>query len=140
MMKNDIRTYLQLMELPSYKQRLEYLMLYGRVGDITFGGSRWLNQIFYKSKEWKVFRDEIIIRDNGCDLGIDGREIFERAIVHHINPITKEDVINRNPCVFDKNNVILVSDKTHNIIHYAFSLEGIEDEVIMRAPNDTKLW
>ena len=135
------KTYLELMQLPTFKLRLEYLMLYGKVGDMTFGSSRWLNQIFYKSKEWKEFRNEIIIRDSGCDLAIQGRIIFEHAIVHHINPITRDDVINRNPCVFDKNNVILVSDKTHNIIHYAFSLDGIQDDtIILRAPNDTKLW
>ena len=116
-------------------------MLYGKVGEETFGGSRYLNQAFYKSKEWKTFRNEIILRDHGCDLGLENYPVDRFAIIHHINPITKEDIINRNPCVFDKNNVILVSRKTHDIIHYAFSLEGIEtEEVIFREPNDTTLW
>lgn len=135
------KTYSELITLPTYKQRLEYLLLYGKVGDMTFGSSRYLNQTLYKSDEWKEFREEIIIRDFGCDLGIRGRKIFEYATVHHINPITIDDVINRNPCVFDKDNVILVSDKTHKIIHYAFSLDGMEDDdIVVRKPNDTRLW
>lgn len=136
-----IKTYLELIQLKTRQERLEYLMLYGKVGEETFGGRRYLNQAFYKSKEWKIFRNEIILRDNGCDLGLENYPIDKFPIIHHINPITKEDIINRNPCVFDKNNVILVSRKTHDIIHYAFSLEGIEtEEVIFREPNDTTLW
>lgn len=135
------KTYLELIQLKTRQERLEYLMLYGKVGEETFGGSRYLNQAFYKSKEWKTFRNDIILRDHGCDLGLENYQIDKFPIIHHINPITKEDIINRNPCVFDKNNVILVSRKTHDIIHYAFSLEGIEtEEVIFREPNDTTLW
>lgn len=128
------------MTLPTYEERLEYLMLYGRVGDETFGNQRYLNQALYHSDEWKNFRYEIIMRDAGCDLGIEGLEIDKRAIVHHINPINEEDILNRNPCVFDRDNVILVSKKTHDLIHYAPKIEPIYYEFANRKPNDTKLW
>lgn len=134
------KSYLELVQLPTRKERLEYLMLYGRVGEDTFGKNRYLNQALYQSREWKLFRNEIIIRDHGCDLGLDGYGIDKRAIIHHINPLTVEDILERRSCVFDKNNVILVSRTTHDIIHYAFTLEGIEDEIIERRPGDTKLW
>ena len=134
------KSYLELIQLPTRKERLEYLMLYGRVGEDTFGKNRYLNQALYRSREWKLFRNEIIIRDHGCDLGLDGYGIDKGGIIHHINPLTVEDILERRSCVFDKNNVILVSRTTHDIVHYAFTLEGIEDEIIERRPGDTKLW
>ena len=140
MKRNIHKSYSELMTLLTYEERLEYLMLYGRVGDETFGNQRYLNQALYHSDEWKNFRHEIIIRDAGCDLGIEGLEIDKRAIVHHINPITEEDILNRNPCVFDRGNVILVSKKTHDLIHYAPKIEPIYYEFANRKPNDTKLW
>ena len=133
------KSYLELIQLKTYRERLEYLMLYGRVGEDTFGHSRYLNQAFYRSEEWKRLRNEIIIRDKGCDLGIDGMSI-KNGIIHHINPITREDILNGDPCLVDKNNLVLVSRKSHDIIHYAFTLEGIEDSFAVREPNDTKLW
>lgn len=138
MMKN--RSYLELIELSSYEERLKYLMLNGSVGEETFGNSRYLNQALYHSIEWRDFRNEIIVRDMGCDLAIEGLYIPSRAIVHHINPITIDDVINRAPCVFDRNNVILVSKRTHDIIHYASALDTISLEFATRRPGDTKLW
>lgn len=139
-MRKYNKSYLELIKLETYEERLEYLMLYGSVGEETFGGSRQLNQTLYHSLEWHDFRNEVIIRDLGCDLGIDGLYIPSRAIVHHINPITIEDILNRAPCVFDMNNVILVSKKTHDIIHYAPDLNSIRYEFATRRPNDTILW
>lgn len=138
MMKN--KSYLELIELSSYEERLKYLMLNGSVGEETFGNNRYLNQALYHSIEWRDFRNEIIVRDMGCDLAIEGLYIPSRAIVHHINPITIDDVINRAPCVFDRNNVILVSKRTHDIIHYAPTLDNIALEFATRTPGDTKLW
>lgn len=137
--KRNIKTYSELITFGTRLERLEYLMLFGRVGEDTFGHSRYLNQAFYKSDEWKQIRNKVIIRDNGCDLGLDGYQI-KNGIIHHINPITREDILERRPCLFDLDNLILVSKKTHDIIHYAFSLDGIDDSIILREPNDTKLW
>ena len=137
-MKN--KSYLELIEFKTFEERLEYLMLYGSVGEETFGGSRYLNQTLYHSYEWQQFRNEIIARDLGCDLGIDGLYIQQRAIVHHINPISIEDILNNNPCVFDKNNVILVSKRTHDIIHYSPKLDTLQFGFAVRTPGDTKLW
>ena len=139
-MRNYNKSYLELIQLPSFEERLEYLMLYGSVGDETFGRSRYLNQALYHSEDWIIFRNEIIVRDGGCDLAIPGLDIYKYAIVHHINPISEEDILNRAPCVFDKNNVILVSSKTHNIIHYSPKVDKIFYEFADRRPNDTKLW
>lgn len=112
------RTYSELITIPTYEDRFRYLQLKGAVGKDTFGYDRYLNQILYSSKEWKRFRDEIIIRDNGCDLAFEGYDIHGRILVHHINPITVDDVVNRNPIVFDPENVICVTHNTHNAIHY----------------------
>lgn len=133
------KTYSELMTIPTYIERYRYLRLRGKVGLETFGYDRYLNQILYTSPEWRAFRKEIIIRDNGCDMGVDGYEVSSRITVHHINPITVEDVINRHPKVFDPENVITVSDITHKAIHY-----GSEDLLILgpveRTPNDTCPW
>lgn len=139
-MMMQTKTYLELITLPTFKERLEYLMLYGKVGEDTFGHSRYLNQALYNSREWKELRHEIVIRDKGCDLAMEGYEIMTRPTIHHINPITKEDILNRAPCVFDRNNLVLVSKKTHDLIHYAFDTEGVDEPVIVRSPNDTLLW
>ena len=134
------KSYLELLELPSYEERLRYLMLNGSVGEETFGDNRYLNQALYHSLEWREFRNEIITRENGCDLGIPGLYIPSRAIVHHINPITIEDVINCAPCVFDRNNVILVSKKTHDMIHYSPKVDERNWQFAERKPGDTRLW
>ena len=134
------KTYSELIQLPSFIERYRYLRLDGKAGEITFGNERYLNQILYKSPEWKSIRREVILRDNGCDLGIDGRDISGPPIIHHINPITVEDILNRNPAVFDLENLICVSRRTHNAIHYADEELLLIDEVIERTPNDTSPW
>ena len=136
------KSYSELIKLPTRKERLLYLMLYGKVGEKTFGNERWLNQKFYKSPEWKEFRNDIIIRDKGCDLALEGYDIIKiPAFVHHINPITIDDVINRSSKLFDLENVVLVTKKTHDIIHYAFKLDlADEDCFARREPGDTTLW
>lgn len=134
-----IKTYSELITLPTFEERYNYLKLNGRVGESTFGYDRYLNQILYTSKEWRRFRDEIIIRDNGCDIACEGFEFSGRATVHHINPITVEDVINRSPKVFDPENVITVSDNTHKAIHYGDENLLIKAPVI-RTQNDTCPW
>lgn len=134
-----IRTYSELSSLKTFEERYEYLRLGGRVGAETFGYDRYLNQVFYKDPEWKSVRDKVIIRDNGCDLGIDGRTINSRVIVHHINPITKDDILNRAPCLFDMNNLICTTKRTHDAIHYSDDDLLIKDPV-ERSKNDTCPW
>ena len=114
----SIRSYSELISIPTFKERYEYLRLFGKVGKETFGYDRYLNQVLYTSDEWRRFRRDIIIRDNGRDLGCEGYELQSRIIVHHINPITVEDVLNRSRMVFDPDNVISVSHNTHQAIHY----------------------
>ena len=134
-----IRTYRECMQLPTFQERYRYLQIGGRVGKETFGFDRYLNQMLYRTPEWKRFRRDTIVRDNGCDLGCEGYEIYGNILVHHINPITVEDVINRNPCIFDPNNVICTSLNTHNAIHYGDETLLITEPVV-RKPNDTCPW
>lgn len=134
-----MKSYLELIEFDSFKERFEYLKLQGSVGFITYGWDRFLNQALYNSYEWRKFKDKIIIRDHGCDLGVDGYEIPKYAIIHHINPITKQDIIDRAPCVFDPNNVITVSRLTHNAIHYGND-DWVPHQMTIRKPGDTRLW
>lgn len=135
----NTKTYSELMTIPTFIERYEYLKLSGRVGEVTFGGKRYLNQILYKTDRWLRFRNKIIIRDNGCDLGIQDREIMERLTVHHIDPITIEDVLNNNPKVFDPENVITTADITHKAIHYGDS-NLLMKEPIIRHEYDTCPW
>ena len=134
-----IKTYSELIAFPTYEERFRYLQLKGAVGKDTFGYDRYLNQILYNSQEWKRFRDKIIIRDNGCDLACEGYDIRGRILVHHINPIRVDDVVNRNPIVFDPENVVCVTHNTHNAIHY-----GDESLLVLapveRTKNDTCPW
>ena len=134
-----IRTYRECMQLPTFQERYRYLQIGGRVGKETFGFDRYLNQMLYRTPEWKRFRRDMIVRDNGCDLGCEEYEIYGNVLVHHINPITVEDVINRNPCIFDPNNVICTSLNTHNAIHYGDETLLITEPVV-RKPNDTCPW
>lgn len=135
----NTRSYSELIQIPDFLERFRYLALKGRVGEETFGFDRYLNQRFYRTREWKRVRDQVIIRDNGCDLGIPGREIMGKIIVHHINPITYEDLVNRDPKILDPNNLICVSHYTHEAISYGdeslLMLDPIE-----RTPNDTCPW
>ena len=127
------------MQLRTFEERFEYLKLGGVVGRSTFGYDRYLNQIFYTSWEWRHVRRDIIARDNGCDLGIPGRDIPDRIIVHHINPITMEDIESRNPIVLDPNNLICVSHNTSNALHYS-SASLLTTLPPTRKKGDTKLW
>lgn len=134
------KTYSELIQIPSYIERYRYLKLGGKAGEITFGNERYLNQILYKSPEWKSFRRGIILRDCGCDMGVPGYEIQGVILIHHINPITVEDIYERNECVFDEDNVISVSKRTHNAIHYGDEELLSIDEIVERQPNDTTPW
>ena len=133
------RTYSELIKLPTFLDRFRYLQLGGQVGVETFGYDRYLNQMLYRTTEWKRFRNEIIIRDNGCDLACEGYEIVGKILVHHINPISVEDVLLRDPKVFDPENVISTTLNTHNAIHYGDESLLIT-EPIERKPNDTCPW
>lgn len=133
-----MKTYKELMTLPTFEERLSYLKLDGVIGEDTFGFNRYLNQALYKSREWRKTRNSVLIRDGGCDLGVTGHDIYTRPIIHHINPITEEDIINRNPCLFDLDNLVLVSIDTHNAIHYGADIS--EPKCINRTSGDTKLW
>ena len=113
-----IKTYSELILLPTFEERFRYLKIGGSVGQITFGHERYLNQLLYNSEEWRRSRRVAIIRDNGCDLGCEGYEIYGKIMVHHINPITVEDILERNPRVFDLENLICSSHNTHNAVHY----------------------
>lgn len=135
----SIRTYSELITIPTFKERFEYLRLDGTVGKETFGFDRYLNQVFYRSPEWKSIRDQIIVRDNGCDLGIEGHEIYGRIIIHHMNPLTMEDVLDRNPIIFNPEFLITTTHNTHNAIHYG------DENLLITAPierskNDTCPW
>lgn len=116
-MKN-IKTYSEVIRLPTFAERFRYLKIGGVVGKETFGKDRHLNQTLYWSDEWREFRRKVIIRDNGCDLASEGYDIYDKIIVHHINPITPKDILNRDPKIFDLENVICVSFNTHQAIHY----------------------
>lgn len=139
MMTTNTKLYSELITIPTYEERFKYLQLKGAVGNDTFGYDRYLNQILYNSPEWKRLRNQIIIRDNGRDLGCEGYEIYGRILIHHMNPITVDDVVSRDPIVFDPENLICVSHNTHNAIHY-----GDENLLIMapveRTKNDTCPW
>ena len=135
----NIRTYSELSQLATFEERYRYLRLGGHVGKETFGFDRWINQMFYKDPEWLKVRDIVIMRDNGCDLGIEGREIYSRIIVHHMNPITKADILDRSKFLLDPEYLICTVKNTHDAIHY-----GDESLLITlpmeRSPNDTCPW
>lgn len=135
-----IRRYSELIKLPTFEERFEYLKLDGRVGKMTYGSDRIFNQAFYHSKEWRDFRNKVIARDNGCDLGIEDREIFDKLIVHHINPMTIKDLEEGGEDLFDMENFICCSHNTHEAIHYGDSSLLIKTEFVERKPGDTKLW
>ncbi len=136
---NIIKSYQELITFDTFDDRFDYLKLNGLVGEDTFGYHRYLNQTLYRSPEWKRLRRDIIIRDNGCDLGLRGYEINSNILIHHINPITIDNIKNRDYMVFDVNNLICVSHETHNAIHY--SNENLLFKTpIERTPNDTCPW
>lgn len=136
----NIKTYSELITLPTFEQRYEYLRLDGIVGEEMFGFDRYINQKFYHDREWLRVRDAVIVRDNGCDLGVLGYEImYERIIIHHINPMRVEDVINRNPMLFDPENLICVTHNTHLAIHYG-DKNLISKAPVERTKYDTCPW
>lgn len=135
----NIKTYSELITIPTFEERFEYLKLDGRVGAETFGFDRYLNQAFYKSDEWLSIRDYIITRDNGCDLGVEGYEIYGRIIIHHMNPITKEDILQRSKFLIDPEYLITTIKRTHDAIHYSDS-NLLVKVPIERSKNDTCPW
>lgn len=134
-----IRTYTELSNLKTYEERFEYLRLDGMIGASTFGFDRFLNQSFYKSNKWRTIRDQVIVRDNGCDLGVKGRDIYGKIIIHHMNPITPNDIRFMSERLLNPDYLICVSLNTHNAIHYG------DDELLIQMPiprviNDTCPW
>lgn len=135
-----IRSHSELITIPTFEERYRYLRLEGRVGEETFGFDRFINQYLYqRSQRWKEVRNEVIIRDNGCDLGIDGRDIYGKIIVHHMNVITMEDLVHEREWIFDPEYLICTSHNTHNAIHYGDESLLIKDPIVRRA-NDTCPW
>ena len=135
----SIRTYSELITIPTFEERFEYLQLKGSVGKDTFGYDRYLNQVLYRSPEWKRLRNQIIIRDDGCDLACDGYDVYGKVLIHHLNPITVEDVLARSRKVFDPDNLVCVSHSTHNAIHYG-DMDLLVTGPIIRTKNDTCPW
>ena len=133
------RTYEELRQLPTFEDRFKYLSLLGNVGETTFGWERHLNQSFYNSSQWRRVRDFIIVRDNGCDLGIEGREIHSSIYIHHMNPIVPDDLRFGRPSLLDPENLITVSHRTHNAIHYGDESQ-LPKPFVERRPGDTKDW
>ena len=135
----SIRTYSELIKLPTFEERFRYLSLEGIVGESTFGFDRYLNQVFYRSQRWKKIRDYVILRDNGCDLAMEGYEIYDKILVHHMNPITIQDIERESEYLIDPEFLICTVHNTHNAIHYG-------DESLLpilpveRRPNDTCPW
>lgn len=134
-----IRNYRELRRFETLEERFKYLSLRGTVGHSTFGFDRWINQEFYTSREWRNLRHEIIVRDEGCDLGIPGYEIHERLAIHHMNPMTVEDIEQGNEDILNPEFLITVSHRTHNAIHYG-DQSLLPRPLVARTSGDTKLW
>lgn len=135
----NLKTYSELIQIPTFEERFEYLKLDGNVGEDTFGFDRWMNQIFYRSPEWKRIRDEVIIRDNGCDLAMPGHEIYGRILIHHMNPISVDDIEHRTDLLLNPEYLISTLHRTHNAIHYG-DKSLLPQGLIVRTPNDTCPW
>ena len=134
-----IRCYRDLKQLESFKERYYYLKLHGIVGEETFGFDRYVNQSLYRSPRWKLTRSKVIIRDNGCDLGIEGRDLSDYIIVHHMNPITLEDIEEERDSIFDPEYLICCSPRTHKAIHFGDE-NLLPKDFVERRPNDTYIW
>ena len=140
MAMTNIKTYSELVTFPTFEERFKYLQLFdGHVGEDTFGYDRYLNQQFYKTCEWRNLRDKLIVRDNGCDLGVDGYEIHGRIIIHHLNPISKNDIISQTDFLTNPEYLICTTHNTHNAIHYGDENLLIKGP-IERTKNDTCPW
>lgn len=134
-----IRTYSELSKLETFKERYRYLQLNSIVGEETFGFDRFLNQQFYRSREWKAIRDMVIVRDNGCDLGVEGHEIYGKIYIHHMNPISKLDVRTQSDFLLNPEYLICTTHTTHNAIHYSDEKLLLTGPIV-RTPNDTCPW
>lgn len=134
-----IRTYSELSRIESFEDRFYYLELKGILGERTFGFDRWINQEFYKSQQWKRVRNHVIVRDNGCDLGVPGYEIYSGLLVHHMNPLTLDDIKHGEDWIIDPNFLITTSIQTHNAIHFG-NETSLPRGPIVRKPGDTALW
>jgi hypothetical protein len=133
------RRYSQLRLLTTFEERFEYLNLQGFVGEQTFGFDRWMNQQFYRSREWKLARNEVIVRDNGCDLGVPGYDIHRGLLVHHMNPLSELDLVAGEEYIIDPEFLITTTHRTHNAIHYG-DASLLPRSPVARVPGDTKLW
>ena len=134
------RTYSELRQLETFADRFEYLKLGGSVGRPTFGFDRYLNQRFYTSSEWKKVREHVIARDLGLDLGIEGHDIHDKIIIHHMNPMVPDDIVHEDMSILDPEFLITTCHRTHNAIHYGSDVNLIPPEVTERSLGDTKLW
>lgn len=136
---SKIRTYSELSNFHTFDERFRYLKLGGSVGEATFGFDRYINQKFYLSREWRSARDHVLVRDNGCDLGVDGYEIYDRPLIHHINPMSPQDIIHAEDWILNPEYLITTTQNTHNAIHYG-NEHLLPKVVVERKPGDTKLW
>jgi hypothetical protein len=139
MLMTKNRSYSELCKFTEFEDRFDYLKLNGEVGRSTFGFDRWINQRFYTSYEWKRARNFVILRDNGCDLGVPGYEINGDMLIHHINPMVADDIIHGEEWIFDPEYLITTTHNTHNAIHFGDD-KLLPKVVLSRSPNDTKLW
>lgn len=134
-----IKTYSELIQLKTLEDRYRYLRIGGRVGEETFGFDRWMNQVFYKDPRWRDIRDEVITRDNGCDLGLEGYDIHGKIFVHHMNPVTKDDILHNFDSLLNPEFLISTSKRTHDAIHYG-NEDLLPQSPIVRTRNDTCPW
>lgn len=134
-----IRTYSELSMIDDFEERYKYLALNGQVGAATFGYDRWMNQRFYTSREWRSLRHHVIARDEGCDLGVLGYEIHDRIYIHHMNPMSVEDIVHGDESILDPEFLISTTHRTHNAIHYGDE-KLLPRPLVDRRPGDTKLW
>lgn len=134
-----VRSYNELRRIDTFEERFRYLSLKGSVGSTTFGYDRWLNQRFYTSREWRQLRDHVIARDNGCDLGVDGYEIHDKILVHHMNPMIVDDLIAGEESIMDPNFLVVTSHRSHNAIHYGDE-SLLPRKYVPRERGDTRLW
>lgn len=134
-----IRSYSELRSLETFEDRFDYLQLKGVVAERTFGSERWINQKFYRSSEWKRIRNHVIARDEGCDLGVEGFEIYDRVLIHHMNPMTPQDIVHFDDSILDPEYLISVTHRTHNAIHYGDKTQ-LPQPIVERRPRDHILW
>ncbi len=138
-MTTSIKTYSEMIKYDIFEDRFKYLKLFGSVGQSTFGFDRYVNQRFYKSCEWNQIRDFVIVRDDGCDLGVSGYEIYGNILIHHLNPMTVDDIVHNEEWIFNPEYLITTTQNTHNAIHYGND-SLLPKIVVARQAGDTKLW